>query len=189
MSLKELLGEHLNCSLVHQRPAARQAVLALMAKPVSAPAVTADLETRTQPELSLDPDQGEVEDGEQEAGEAPVVVQSPPQTQPEDLRVAARLRGGKDEEPAPAPAPAPAPQQLPVTAVKSRAPEAGEPARSLDSVRQTLARHCHKVGTERETKNAKKGVVAKRLKDKLEILKQKMAEDENSYLELKTGKR
>ena len=180
--MKELLGEHLNCSLVHQRPAARQAVLALMAKPVSAPAVTADQETRTQPELSLDLDRGEVEGGEREAGEAPV-VQSPPQTQPEDLRVAARLRGGEDEEPAPAS------QQLPVTAVKSRAPEAGEPARSLDSVRQTLARHCHKVGTERETKNAKKGVVAKRLKDKLEILKQKMAEDENSYLELKTGKR
>ena len=68
-------------------------------------------------------------------------------------------------------------------------PASGGKARNKTSgnVKATLAQHCRKVGTERSIKANNKGVVARRLKDKLKILKEKLAEDENTLSDIKSG--
>ena len=103
---------------------------------------------------------------------APAPATSPPQTHPEDLRV-----GGRHTPPPPPP---------PVLEVAaSVAPSSSGRGRSR--VKQTLALHCHKVETQRTLKQTNKGVVTRRLKDKLQILKQKLAEDENTLSDIKSG--
>ena len=64
--------------------------------------------------------------------------------------------------------------------------EKGKPRLPSD-VKATLAKHCRKVGTQRSIKAKNKGVVARRLKDKLKILKEKLAEDENTLSDIKSG--
>eukprot|EP00092_Neocalanus_flemingeri_P020974 GFUD01022725.1.p1 GENE.GFUD01022725.1~~GFUD01022725.1.p1 ORF type:complete len:553 (+),score=148.72 GFUD01022725.1:49-1659(+) len=126
------------------------------------------------------------------------IVPSPPQTFPEDLRVDTRLKETEESQFPKTGATLitsqerdrintlrlmPTPQKLQPTT-----PNPGFPSPvfvrltpTSECVKQTLALHCHRVGSEREEKNASKGVVAKRLKDKLQILKQKMAEDANMF--------
>ena len=99
---------------------------------------------------------------------APAPATSPPQTHPEDLRV-----GGRHTPPPP-----------PVTPSSSSGQGGG---RGRSRVKQTLALHCHKVETQRTLKQTNKGVVTRRLKDKLQILKQKLAEDENTLSDIKSG--
>ena len=67
------------------------------------------------------------------------------------------------------------------------APVSGGKGKASGSVKATLAKHCRKVGTQRSIKASNKGVVARRLKDKLQILKQKLAEDENTLSDIKSG--
>ena len=102
---------------------------------------------------------------------APAPATSPPQTHPEDLRVGRHTP------------PPPPPPVLEVAA--SVAPSSSGRGRSR--VKQTLALHCHKVETQRTLKQTNKGVVTRRLKDKLQILKQKLAEDENTLSDIKSG--
>ena len=106
---------------------------------------------------------------------APAPATSPPQTHPEDLRVGRHTP------------PPPPPPVLEVAA--SVAPSSGGQGggRGRSRVKQTLALHCHKVETQRTLKQTNKGVVTRRLKDKLQILKQKLAEDENTLSDIKSG--
>ena len=80
----------------------------------------------------------------------------PPQTYPEDLRVDTRL---KEEN----------------SSVSSPSHSASDGTRS--KIKQTLALHCAKVGNKRKLKQTNK----QRLKDKLQIIKQKMVEDEHVW--------
>ena len=106
---------------------------------------------------------------------APAPATSPPQTHPEDLRV-----GGRHTPPPP-----PVLDMAATAAPSSSSGQGGGRGRSR--VKQTLALHCHKVETQRTLKQTNKGVVTRRLKDKLQILKQKLAEDENTLSDIKSG--
>ena len=106
-------------------------------------------------------------------------VPSPPQTVPEDLRVDTKL---KESGELPRVEANNSSHKLDQHHMHSQQnPVFVQLTPNSESVKQTLALHCHRVGSEREEKNTNKVVVAKRLKDKLQILKQKMAEDESTF--------
>merc|ERR1719322_2078843 len=105
---------------------------------------------------------------------------SPPQTFPEDLRVDTKLKATEVSEHNPGPIMAVTHDRdkLRTTINKqdktdtAQSPVFMRLTPTSENVKQTLALHCHRVGNEREEKSNNKGVVAKRLKDKLQILKQ-----------------
>ena len=104
---------------------------------------------------------------------APAPATSPPQPHPEDLRVGRHTP--------------PPPPVLEVAASVAPSSSGQGGGRGRSRVKQTLALHCHKVETQRTLKQTNKGVVTRRLKDKLQILKQKLAEDENTLSDIKSG--
>lgn len=91
----------------------------------------------------------------------PVFNSSPPQTYPEDLRVDTKLKEESSSGPSPA-------------------GDTGEGKNS--KIKQTLALHCAKVGHKRKLKQTNK----QRLKDKLQIIKQKMVEDEDVWSKIQS---
>merc|ERR1711874_683442 len=92
---------------------------------------------------------------------------TPPQTQPEDLRV----EGGRREE---------------EMSRQKHVPSQGFVGVTPNSIRvkQTLAKHCQRVVSERHESRETKGKVAKRLKDKLMDIKQKLGESEQESVKL-----
>ena len=118
---------------------------------------------------------------------------SPPQTYPEDLRVRvdtkmdtkmdgnmdskvdSRLKEEEKSVPAENSAVTPRPPVM--------SPGPGTEGRR-SKIKQRLALHCAKVGQKKKLKATNKA----RLKDKLQIIKQKMAEDENVWSSLQTTK-
>ena len=91
----------------------------------------------------------------------PVFTSSPPQTYPEDLRVETKL---KEESSSGSP------------------PTVNMTEGKKSKIKETLALHCAKVGHKRKLKQTNK----QRLKDKLQIIKQKMVEDEDVWSSLKS---
>jgi hypothetical protein len=66
-----------------------------------------------------------------------------------------------------------------------------EPAAPLPgpgSVKKTLAKHCHKAASKRSEEVETRGVVKGRLKDKLLVLKAKMAKESSSNLANNQGR-
>lgn len=130
-------------------------------------------------------------------------VPSPPQIFPEDLRVDTRLKETEDSQYSKQGTTLTLtqdtdkikiPLQNPGQATTGLSPNPGLSSPvfvrltpTSENVKQTLAMHCHRVGNEREEKSTNKGVVAKRLKDKLQILKQKMAEDAGTFSAISSG--
>ena len=170
--LRRLLAEHLDCSVTLR--AGTRELLALELD-ISLPAPdsrTHNIQTQTS-----------VIETREEFPEFP----PPPQTHPEDLRVDTRIKNDSSKtanRECPQP---PAPVQAPASG-KARpvSGEKGKPRLPSD-VKATLAKHCRKVGNQRSIKAKNKGVVARRLKDKLKILKEKLAEDENTLSDIKSG--
>ena len=186
--LRRLLAEHLDCSLTLSRGA--RDLLARELDLVVTPPDTRTHNIQTQTSVTEARVPGRVEFKE---------FPPPPQTHPEDLRVDTRIKSDlrvdtriKDDSHTQSKTqskivkperPQAAPQALvavPVSGEKGKAGASG-------SVKATLAKHCRKVGTQRSIKASNKGVVARRLKDKLQILKQKLAEDENTLSDIKSG--
>ena len=184
--LRRLLAEHLDCSLTLSRGA--RDLLAQELDLVVTPPDTRTHNIQTQTSVTEARVPGRVEFKE---------FQPPPQTHPEDLRVDTRIKSdlrvdtrirddsqtqsktqSKIVKPEGLQA---APQAL------VAAPVSGGKGKASGSVKATLAKHCRKVGTQRSIKASNKGVVARRLKDKLQILKQKLAEDENTLSDIKSG--
>ena len=172
--LRRLLAEHMDCS-VTLRAGTRE--LLAQELDLSLPALdskTHNIQTQTS-----------VNEAREEFPDFP----PPPQTHPEDLRVDTRIKNDSHssktasrECPQP-PAPVQAPASVTARPVSG---EKGKPRLPSD-VKATLAKHCRKVGTQRSIKAKNKGVVARRLKDKLKILKEKLAEDENTLSDIKSG--
>jgi len=205
VSLKRLLEQHLDCSLSQQagqREIVQSAIEPKMVSLVGAPK-RKEKSVETQKTVSkqnyLNFPIGQSTDGSEPSTSETIVdtiklipskyekrtklmmntnkpvcvVPSPPQTFPEDLRVDTRLKDTEESQFSIS-----GPSFIIASDEKEKLkilPKASE------CVKQTLARHCHRVGSEREEKNTNKGVVAKRLKDKLQILKEKMAEDATKF--------
>ena len=186
--LRRLLAEHLDCSLTLSR--GTRDLLAQELDLVVTPPDTRTHNIQTQTSVTEARVPGRVEFKE---------FPPPPQTHPEDLRVDTRIKSDlrvdtriKDDSQTQIKTQSKivkperlraAPQALvaaPVSGGKGKAGASG-------SVKATLAKHCRKVGTQRSIKASNKGVVARRLKDKLQILKQKLAEDENTLSDIKSG--
>ena len=172
--LRRLLAEHLDCS-VTLRAGTRELLAQELDLSLPSPdSRTHNIQTQTS-----------ITEAREEFPEFP----PPPQTHPEDLRVDTRIKNDSHssklvntecpQTPAPVQAPA---------SVKAR-PVSGEKGKTRvpGDVKATLAKHCRKVGTQRSIKANNKGVVARRLKDKLKILKEKLAEDENTLSDIKSG--
>ena len=164
MKLRRILTQHLDCS-VTVRTGARDAIAAELSIDNLHPNVrTHNMETQTT------------------SSTAPLPYHSPPQTHPQDLRVDTRIKdseaGNTDQSPIlttftiqdqPAPA-ALNSQTKKVRKVTSRA-SSSRAAASPSSSTVT-----------------KVGAPSRRLKDKLYILKQKLAEDETTLSNIKSGK-
>ena len=231
ISLKRLLGNHLDCSVTQQRgqrEVVRNAIeprlVSLVGKKTQEESNSKQvniLRAKTLPNLVeenlhnipevISCDETSVTKAEAYAEfdkschNVIYTVPSPPQTFPEDLRVDTRLKETEEAQfhdkpgssiPSTAsiaaisqtrekPRVAPLQKQEKLTTAPS--PVFVRLTPTSENVKQTLALHCHRVGNEREEKTNNKGVVAKRLKDKLQILKQKMAEDAGTFSTLGSG--
>lgn len=175
MKLRRLLSDHLDCS-VTVRTGARDVLAAELSIHKVQPNIrTHSIETQT-PEYDFNETVGQV--SREEFAYPEPIVPSPPQTEAEDLRVDTRI---KEEENKQDPSVV---SEVSVSQATSAGPSV---VAKKTSVKHTLALHCQKVGNERTIKKTNKGVVARRLKDKLQILKQKLAEDETTLSDIKSG--
>ena len=175
--LRRLLAEHLDCSVSLLRPGARDRLAQELDLSLPAPdSRTQNIQTQTSLTEIRSPEPPEFPD-----------FPPPPQTHPEDLRVDTRIKN----DPSPSTRENSECPQVPVLA--SVIAKTGPPhdrkgkTNASGDVKATLAQHCRKVGTQRSIKANNKGVVARRLKDKLKILKEKLAEDENTLSDIKSG--
>ena len=176
--LRRLLAEHLDCS-VTLRAGTRDLLAQELDLAILAPdSRTHDIQTQTSVTGARDPEPEHFPD-----------FPPPPQTHPEDLRVDTRIKNDSQSskiQTAECVQPHPTAS---ASVIAVAGPASGGKARTKTSgnVKATLAQHCRKVGTERSIKANNKGVVARRLKDKLKILKEKLAEDENTLSDIKSG--
>ena len=172
--LRKLLAEHLDCS-VTLRSGNRELLAQELDLAIPAPdSRTHDIQTQTMVTGSRDPEPEQFPD-----------FPPPPQTHPEDLRVDTRIKNDSQSSKNPNTECPQAPVSAPVMA--KAGPASGGKGKTSGNVKATLAQHCRKVGTQRSIKANNKGVVARRLKDKLKILKEKLAEDENTLSDIKSG--
>ena len=177
--LRQLLAEHLDCS-VTSRAGTREILAQELDLAIPAPdSRTHDIQTQTLATGSRDPEPEQFPD-----------FPPPPQTHPEDLRVDTRIKDDSQSSKTPntdCPQPQAPSVSAPVMAKAGAALGGKAGVKTSGNVKATLAKHCRKVGTERSIKANNKGVVARRLKDKLKILKEKLAEDENTLSVIKSG--
>ena len=177
MKLRRLLSDHLECNVTTRTGATDVLAAELSIHKVQPNVRTCNTETQTSEYDFIESVSTRV--SEDEFAYQEPILPSPPQTYPEDLRVDTRI---KEEEK----------KKDPSVIIEVSIPQIPLTGESVvvakkSNVKHTLALHCQKVGNDRTIKKTNKGVVARRLKDKLQLLKQKLAEDETILYDIKSG--